>query len=64
MFDLNQLALKGPEKIVDWPKVRKKIWPNFQGGGEGSRGRVRTAPFITLFVPGTPLQTTPLQKRA
>ena len=26
--------------------------------------RVRTAPIITLFIPGTPLQTTPLQKRA
>ena len=27
-------------------------------------GRFRTAPIITLFIPGTPLQTTPLQKRA
>ena len=28
------------------------------------RGRFRTAPILTLFIPGTPLKTTPLQKRA
>ena len=27
-------------------------------------GRVRTPPIMTVFIPGTPLQTTPLQKRA
>ena len=35
------------------------------GGVFAQRGHsVRTAPIITLFIPGKPLHTTPLQKRA
>ena len=38
------------------------ILPDIQrGGGSHSAG---TAPIITVFIPGTPLQTTPLQKDA
>ena len=35
------------------------------GGVFAQRGHsAGTAPIITLFIPGTPLKTTPLQKRA
>ena len=36
-FGLNQLAPKAPEKIVDWPKAWKKIWPNLLRPLEGGR---------------------------
>ena len=39
IFGRNSLAPKAPEKIVDWPKAWKKIWPNHskgRGGGVGA----------------------------
>ena len=35
IFGLNQLVRKAAEKIFDWLKARKKIWPNLLKGGRG-----------------------------
>ena len=33
IFGLNQLAPKAPEKVLDRPKARRKIWPDILRGG-------------------------------
>ena len=38
--------------------------PNYVGHGGAFSHSAGTAPIITLFIPGTPLKTTPLQKPA
>ena len=38
IFGLNYLPPKAAEKIVDWPKAWKKIWPNRLRVGVGSAG--------------------------
>ena len=37
IFGLNYLATKAPQKISDWRRARKKIWPTHVGGGGGAR---------------------------
>ena len=40
-------APNAPKKIFDWPKARKKIWPNLLGGGvQGGAGRDHPPPQV------------------
>ena len=50
---------------TEQPRARTARAPRLIGGVIAQRGHsVGTAPIFTVFIRGTPLQTTPLQKRA
>ena len=60
---LNGLAPKAPEKFLDWPKARRKVWPHppllrtaCKGCQSRPSGRVipqRTSPSVDRFEAGT-----------